>query len=103
MGKNNHKGPTQMSLYMRIVVGGYLVYLAYDIFKLRDTQASDYWFMMVSVVLFTVIGIILAAMSIKGLIKKDYYDPNNDSTDQDAAAENTESEKSEEEKENGEE
>lgn len=79
MGKNNHKGPTQMNLYLRIVVGGYLVYLAYDIFKLRDTQAAEYWVMMLFVLLFTVAGAGFAAVSIKGLIKKEYYDPNNDS------------------------
>jgi len=79
MGKNNHKGPTQMNLYLRIVVGGYLVYLAYDIFKLRDTQAAEYWVMMLFVLLFTVAGAVFAAISIKSLIKKEYYDPNNDS------------------------
>ncbi len=78
MGKNNHKGTTQMNLYLRIVVGGYLVYLAYDIFKLQDTQVSDYWIMMLFVLLFTVIGATLVVVSLKGLIKKEYYDPNKD-------------------------
>lgn len=78
MGKNKHKGPTQMNLYLRIVVGGYLVYLAYDLFKLQDVQAPDYWVMMLFVLLFVVIGAILVIFSLKGLIKKEYYDPDKD-------------------------
>lgn len=92
MGKNNHKGPTQMNLYLRIVVGGYLVYLAYDIFRLRDTQAPEFWIMMLFVLLFTLTGGGLAVVSLIRLIKKDYYDPNNESYD----SENTDTDQKEE-------
>lgn len=34
MKKKRNRVPTQMNYYLRIVVGGYLVYLAYDIFRL---------------------------------------------------------------------
>ncbi|HOO28289.1 MAG TPA: hypothetical protein PLU43_07475 [Lachnospiraceae bacterium] len=76
MKKKRNRVPTQMN-YLRIVVGGYLVYLAYDIFRLRDTQASDYWLMMLFVLLFTIFGGVIVIFSLKHLIKKEYYDPNN--------------------------
>lgn len=97
MEKKTPKNVTQMNLYIRILAGGYVVYLAYDIFKMRDPQASNYWLMMLFVALFVIVGAGFVIMSVKSLIKKEYYDPNQDNSEDEqivesSAAETTEAE-----------
>ncbi len=84
MGKNNHKGPTQMNLYIRVLAGGYLVYLAYDIFNIMKSKpaGSDFWLMVLFIVLFVAVGVLIVVFSIKSLIKKEYYDPNHEEEEQ---------------------
>lgn len=83
MEKKKPRNVTQMNLYIRILAGGYVVYLAYDIFKMRDPQASNYWLMMLFVALFVIVGAGFVIMSVKSLIKKEYYDPNQDNSEED--------------------
>lgn len=89
MEKKKPRNVTQMNLYIRILAGGYIVYLAYDIFKLRDPQASNYWLMMLFVALFVIVGAGFVIMSVKSLIKKEYYDPNQDDSEEEQAVEST--------------
>lgn len=63
---------SQNNLYIRIVAGGYVAYLGYQIFKDRDPLASGYMFFMICAFLFMVIGAGVITLSVKMLMKKEY-------------------------------
>ena len=60
--------PNQMSLMMYMVVGGYLMYIAWD---LRDAFRTDPW-LLVFAVLFGLVGAALLGFSIYKYVKKEY-------------------------------
>ena len=66
--KKKNKMPTQMSLLMYMVVGGYLLYTAWD---LRGAFQDGPQFILFAAV-FVVIGAALAGYSIKKFVKKEY-------------------------------
>ena len=65
---NNVSRPPQSSLYLRLLGGGYLVYIAWD---LRGAVAENplFW---IAILVFGAIGIFLLAESIRKLIRKEY-------------------------------
>lgn len=71
MKKNNRRVSTVPMLMMRIVVGAYLLYLAYQVFTLSDTEINRTLLICFSV-LFLVGGVISAFMGLKDLIKGVY-------------------------------
>nr|MBQ8252029.1 hypothetical protein [Lachnospiraceae bacterium] len=70
------KKTTATNLWLRIFVGGFLVYLAYTIgIELGDASGKDIWILGGATVVFAVFGIAVTVWSLYRLIKKDYYDP----------------------------
>lgn len=70
------KKTTATNLYLRIFVGGFLVYLAYTLgVDLKNTTGNDTIIFAVATVLFTLSGVFLILWSGWRLVKKDYYDP----------------------------
>ena len=67
MSKNVSR-PPQSSLYLRLLGGGYLVYIAWD---LRGAVAENplFW---IAILVFGAIGIFLLAESVRKLIRKEY-------------------------------
>lgn len=55
------------SYFIRILCGGYLVYLSYGLFTGEGAQKTV---ILVAASLFAIIGIFLVIISVKGLIKK---------------------------------
>lgn len=78
------KKTTAMNLYLRIFIGGFLVYLAYTLgADLGSAAGSDKIIFGASIVLFGVAGVIIVGWSIYRLAKKDYYDPLTDVSEED--------------------
>lgn len=71
--RKNSYLPTKLSLFIRIAVGGYLLYIVYT---LRDvTQkytGKELLFFLVAIALFGILGIFLCIHSIRGFIKGRY-------------------------------
>lgn len=67
MSKNVSR-PPQSSLYLRLLGGGYLVYIAWD---LRGAVAENplFW---IAILVFGAVGIFLLAESIRKLLRKEY-------------------------------
>ena len=84
--KNPERKPNQGQLTLKIIVGGYLVYLAWKIYQGGALQKTGWELaaMVGAIVLFTVFGIWTAVASFLALAKKDYYDPNSPASDADA-------------------
>lgn len=73
------KKTTAMNLYLRIFVGGFLVYLAYTLaIDIGNASGNDLIIFGAAAVLFVVAGAGVVIWSIYRLIKKDYYDPMTD-------------------------
>lgn len=70
------KKTTAMNLYLRIMVGGFLVYLAYTLaIDLGNTSGNDTIIFGVAAGIFALAGAGVVIWSVYRLIKKDYYDP----------------------------
>lgn len=73
------KKTTSTNLYLRIFVGGFLIYLAYTLgIDLKNTTGNDTIIFGAATILFAVAGAIIVGWSVYRLIKKDYYDPMTD-------------------------
>jgi len=56
---------------LRIVAGGYLIYLAYNLFKsVSSGQSSNYMLMIAFSVLFVILGGVILYMGIKGMMQQ---------------------------------
>ena len=66
-GKTNF--PTQMNLTIRAIVGGYVVYLAYQIITSKSEMTPLMW---AAVAVFIVAGVGLVAMSVKHFVCGEY-------------------------------
>lgn len=76
-----------MNLYLRIMIGGFLVYLAYTLgIDLKNTAGNDTVVLGAATILFAISGLVITGWSLYRLIKKDYYDP---MTDGDFSGEDT--------------
>lgn len=87
------KKTTAMNLYLRIFVGGFLLYLAYTLaIDLGNTSGNDTIIFAAAAVVFALAGIGVAVWSVYRLIKKDYYDPMTemDNQEQDTSTDETE-------------
>ena len=70
------KKTTATNLYLRIMIGGFLVYLAYTLgIDLKNTTGNDTIIFGAATLVFSVAGIVIAGWSLYRLVKKDYYDP----------------------------
>lgn len=61
----NNAFPPQSSMYFRMIAGGYLVYLAWDIYK-EMPAGILYW---IPVIAFAVIGAALVVQSLRNLVQ----------------------------------
>lgn len=70
------KKTTAMNLYLRIFIGGFLIYLSYMLgADLGNITGNDKIIIGAAAVLFVVAGVIIVGWSVYRLVKKDYYDP----------------------------
>ena len=70
------KKTTAMNLWLRIFVGGFLVYLAVTLgMDLKNTTGNDTLVLGIAAVIFAVAGVVITAWSLYRLAKRDYYDP----------------------------
>ena len=65
----NGSKPPQASLLLRLLGGGYLVYLAYDLFKTSEGKMQ----FIAAAVLFALVGGALFLHSLLSLVKSDYF------------------------------
>lgn len=77
MDQNNNqkKYPTQLMLYARLLVGGYLYYTVYSLISgggIKEAQGLSKVFFIVAAVAFVVIGGILMVISAKALLEGRY-------------------------------
>ena len=83
--KDNLKKTTLMNLYLRIFVGGFLIYLAYSLgIELGNLTGSDKTVIGAATILFAVSGILIVGWSVYRMVKKDYYDPMMDMAEEDS-------------------
>lgn len=74
--KDNLKKTTAMNLYLRIFVGGFLLYLAYSLgVDFGSLTGNDKIIIGAATILFVVSGVVIVGWSVYRLVKKDYYDP----------------------------
>lgn len=66
MHKDTNHTP-QTTLYLRLMVGGYLLYLAWDL----RTAIPDSPLFLIAVAVFGLAGVILAGSSLRTLLRKD--------------------------------
>ena len=77
------KKTTAMNLWLRIMIGVFLLYQAYSLgIELKTATGNDLIIFGVSVVIFAISGVVLTAWSLYRLIKKDYYDPLSEADDE---------------------
>ncbi len=75
MKNKRNRYVTKMNLYIRILVAGYVVYLAYELVpSVRETVGSEKIWMILATAFLAIAGIVIVAFSVKGLIRKEYYD-----------------------------
>ncbi len=66
MDNNNSNGINQVTLILRICIGGYLAYLAYDLFMaLPGKTGGEFWFLLIPAIVFVLVGIALIITSLK--------------------------------------
>ena len=75
---NPERLPTQAQLMLRILVGGYLYYLIYKLLTGGALQNTGWKLavMIGGIVLFAVFGGYFIMMSVRMLMRQEYYDPN---------------------------
>lgn len=79
--KNNRSNITQASLTMRILAGGYLLYLVYQMVRgLPESAGSSRIVTLVGIVLFLLLGVILLGHSLY-LLKTGNYDKDGENKD----------------------
>lgn len=81
--KDTLKKTTALTLWLRIMVGAFVIYLAYSIgIDLKNTSGKDTIVLGIAVIAFVLAGGVICLHSLYRLIRKDYYDPMcEDSTD----------------------
>lgn len=75
---NPDNKPTRLQTIVKVIVGGYLYYIIYSMIKegvLNETGAKKYLFI-AAMVVFAAFGLYFMIIGIKGLMKGDFYDPN---------------------------
>lgn len=73
MKKNKYV--TKLNLYIRILVAGYVVYLAYQLLpSIQGATGTEKIWMMIAAAILGLAGLVIVGLSVKGLICKEYYE-----------------------------
>lgn len=73
MKKNRYV--TKMNLYIRILVAGYVVYLAYELVpSVQAATGNEKIWMILATAVLALAGLAIVIFSVKGLIRREYYD-----------------------------
>lgn len=93
----NRRYTTKTNIYLRMAVSAYIVYLAYDLIDgMMQAQGKDQIYMIIAIAVLGISGLVVLILSIKSLIKKDYFEQ--DEIEELEAKEKAEKEKAEEDK-----
>lgn len=80
---NGRKGDTKVSLTLRILVAGYVLYLAYGLIRgFGETAGNERILIAVAIVVFLIGGGGILLLSVKRLIRKEYADAGEDEGDE---------------------
>lgn len=72
---NKRNGDTKVGLTLRILVAGYVLYLAYGLIQgFGETSGNDRIFIAAAIVIFVAAGGAILILSAKKLIRKEYVD-----------------------------
>ena len=74
MGRFFGRDVTQVTLLLRLVCGGYLLYLAWELREAVFGPERQLAFILAAA-LFAVVGLLLCVFSLRGLIRKEYVMP----------------------------
>ncbi len=77
MGRFFGRDVTQVTLLLRLVCGGYLLYLAWELREAVFGPERQLAFILAAA-LFAVIGLLLCVFSLRGLIRKEYVMPSDE-------------------------
>lgn len=77
MGRFFGRDVTQVTLLLRLVCGGYLLYLAWDLREAVFGPERQLAFILAAA-LFAVVGLLLCVFSLRGLIRKEYVMPSDE-------------------------
>ena len=77
MGKFFGRQVTQVTLLLRLVCGGYLLYLAWGLREAVFGPERQLAFILAAA-LFAVVGLLLCVFSLRGLIRKEYVMPSDE-------------------------
>lgn len=69
---SNRKLPTAMMLFMRILVGGYLVYTSYEVYVGTKAEGNPGAFFIICAVVFAIVGSVAVLLGLRELIKGRY-------------------------------
>ena len=73
MKKNRYV--TKMNLYIRILVAGYVVYMAYQLLpSIQAAVGTEKIWMTIAASVLGIAGLVIVGFSVKSLICKEYYD-----------------------------
>lgn len=77
MGRFFGRDVTQVTLLLRLVCGGYLLYLAWELREAVFGPERQLVFILAAA-LFAVVGLLLCVFSLRGLIRKEYVMPSDE-------------------------
>lgn len=77
MGRFFGRDVTQVTLLLRLVCGGYLLYLAWELREAVFGPERQLAFILAAA-LFAVVGLLLCVFSLRGLIRKEYVMPSDE-------------------------
>ena len=77
MGRFFGRDVTQVTLLLRLVCGGYLLYLAWELREAVFGPERQLAFILAAA-LFAVVGLLLCVFSLRGLIRKEYVVPSDE-------------------------
>ena len=77
MGRFFGRDVTQVTLLLRLVCGGYLLYLAWELREAVFGPERQLAFILAAA-LFAVVGLLLCVFSLRGLIRKEYVIPSDE-------------------------
>ena len=92
MGKFFGRQVTQVTLLLRLVCGGYLLYLAWGLREAVFGPERQLGFILAAAV-FAVVGLLLCGFSLRGLIRREYENSDPDGEEEGSQDEETDSEK----------
>lgn len=80
--KKGSSNPPQSTLILRLVGGGYLVYLGYQLIpELSTSSGGRNLVQMIAMVTFFVVGLLLVGWTVKKLLRKEFVRPGEEEAD----------------------